>query len=327
MAASFKKVSVILFPLFFISLFKSSRAAGNGVYWGQNGNEGSLADACNTNNYKFVNIAFLSTFGNGQNPTLNLAGHCDPASNGCTNFSKDIQTCQSKGIKVLLSIGGGTGSYSLYSSYDASQLANYLWNNFLGGTSSSRPLGDAVLDGIDFDIEAGDGQYWDELAKALDGFSSQKKVYLSAAPQCPYPDAHLDSAIKTGLFDYVWVQFYNNPQCQYSSGNTNNLVDAWNQWTSSQAKQVFLGVPANDAAAPSGGFIPSDVLISQVLPAIKGSAKYGGVMIWDRFNDGQSGYSNTIKGINHGQSGSCKVNGLVINIYFEGRLQHSISPV
>jgi len=31
-------------------------------------------------------------------------------------------------------------------------------------------VGDAVLD---------------ELAKALDGFSSQKKVYLSAAPQCP----------------------------------------------------------------------------------------------------------------------------------------------
>ena len=228
---------------------------------------------------------------------------------------------------MLLSIGGGVGSYSLNLSYDTTQLANYLWNNFLGGTSSSRPLGDAVLDGIDFVIEAGDGKYWDELAKALDGFSSQKKVYLSAAPQCPYPDTYLDSAIETGLFDYVWVQFYNNPQCQYSSGNTINLVDAWNQWTSSKAKQVFLGVPANDASAPSGGFIPSDVLISQVLPAIKSSPKYGGVMIWDRFNDVQSEYSNAIKGINHGQSGSCKVNGLVINIYFEGRLQHSIGPV
>jgi len=141
---------------------------------------------------------------------------------------------------VLLSIGGGVGSYSLNLSYDTTQLANYLWNNFLGGTSSSRPLGDAVLDGIDFDIEAGDGEYWDELAKALDGFSSQKKVSLSAAPQCPYHDAYLDSTINTGLFDYVWVQFYNNPQCQYSNGNTNNLVNAWNQRTSSQAKQVFF---------------------------------------------------------------------------------------
>nr|AAB25013.1 class III acidic chitinase, AC {N-terminal} {EC 3.2.1.14} [Cicer arietinum=chickpea, cv. ILC 3279, cell culture, Peptide Partial, 30 aa] [Cicer arietinum] len=30
--------------------------AGIAVYWGQNGNEGSLQDACNTNNYQFVNI-------------------------------------------------------------------------------------------------------------------------------------------------------------------------------------------------------------------------------------------------------------------------------
>jgi chitinase len=116
---------------------------------------------------------------------------------------------------------------------------------------------------------------------------------LSAAPQCPYPDAHLDSAIQTGLFDYVWVQFYNNPGCQYSNGNTANLVNAWNQWTSSQAKQVFLGVPANDNAS---GFIPSEVLNSKVLPAIRDSAKYGGVMIWNRFTDGQSEYSNAIKG-------------------------------
>jgi chitinase len=292
----FKQLSILLFPLLLISLFKSSHATGIAVYWGQNGDEGSLADACNTNNYQFVNIAFLSTFGNGQNK-LNLAGHCNPdIINSCTKFSSEIKTCQSKGIKVLLSLGGdaSAGTYSLSSTAEATNLASYLWDNFLGGTSSSRPLGDAVLDGIDFDIEAG-GEHYDELAKALNGFSpqSQKKIYLSAAPQCPYPDAHLNSAIQTGLFDYVWIQFYNNPGCQYSNGNTANLVNAWNQWTSSQAKQVFLGVPANVNAS---GFIPSEVLNSKVLPAIRGSAKYGGVMIWNRFTDGQREYSNAIKG-------------------------------
>ena len=293
--ASLKQVSLLLLPLLLVSLFRSSHAAGIAVYWGQNGGEGSLADACNTGNYQFVNIAFLSTFGNGQTPQLNLAGHCTPSNNDCKKFSSDIKTCQGKGIKVLLSLGGGAGKYSLNSADEATQLANYLWNNFLGGQSNSRPLGDAVLDGIDFDIEAGGGQHWDELAKALNGKSQQKRVYLSAAPQCPYPDAHLDSAIKTGLFDYVWVQFYNNPPCQYANGNINNLVSAWNQWTSSQAKQVFLGVPASQAAAGSG-YIPPDVLTSQVLPAIKKSPKYGGVMLWDRFNDLQSGYSKAIKG-------------------------------
>ncbi|KAG4910591.1 hypothetical protein JHK87_056707 [Glycine soja] len=296
MAALKQVSSLLLFPLFLIfSLFKSSHAGGIAVYWGQNGNEGSLEEACNTDNYQYVNIGFLNVFGNNQTPQLNLAGHCNPSTNECTGLSNDINVCQSKGIKVFLSLGGAVGSYSLNSASEATDLAAYLWDNFLGGQSNSRPFGEAVLDGIDFDIEDGSGQYYGDLARELDAYSQQRKVYLAAAPQCPYPDAHLDSAIATGLFDYVWVQFYNNPQCHYTSGNIDNLVSAWNQWTSSEAKQVFLGLPASEAAAPSGGYIPPDVLISDVLPAISGSPKYGGVMIWDRFNDGQSGYSDAIK--------------------------------
>ena len=83
----------------------------------------------------------------------------------------------------MLSIGGGVGSYSLVSSADAQNVADYLWNNFLGGTSSARPLGDAVLDGIDFDIELGSTQYYDDLARYLSAYSSQgKKVYLTTTP-------------------------------------------------------------------------------------------------------------------------------------------------
>ncbi|KAG6649900.1 acidic endochitinase-like isoform X2 [Carya illinoinensis] len=291
--AAQKQASIsLLFSLLIISLYKSSQAAGIAIYWGQRTDEGTLADTCATGNYQYVNIAFLSTFGNGQTPVLNLAGHCNPSANGCAGQSTDIKACQARGIKVLLSIGGSSGSYSLSSADDAKQVANYLWNNFLGGQSNSRPLGDAVLDGIDFDIEAGSGQPWDELARSLNGFSQQKKVYLAAAPQCPFPDAHLDTAIKTGLFDYVWVQFYNNAQCQYAD-NANNLLSAWNQWTTVQASQVFLGLPAAPEAAPSGGFVTADVLKSQVLPSIKSSAKYGGIMLWNKAFD--SGYSSAIK--------------------------------
>ncbi|XP_054799599.1 acidic endochitinase-like [Prosopis cineraria] len=293
--ASVKQASLLFLPLLLISsLIATSSAAGIAVYWGQNGNEGSLADACNTGNYQFINIGFLFVFDNGQTPKLNLAGHCDGTASTCAGFSNDIKTCQSKGIKVLLSLGGGSGGYSLNSTDEAKQLANYLWNNFLGGSSTSRPLGDAVLDGMDFDMEAGNGQHWEELARALKAFN--QNLILSAAPQCPFPDANLSNAINTGLFDNVWVQFYNNPSCMYTSGNINNLLSSWNQWNTVQAGQMFMGVPASQAAAPSGGFIPADVMISQVLPAIKGSAKYGGVMIWDRFNDLQSKYSDAIKG-------------------------------
>lgn len=288
-------ISLALFISVSIALQIGADAAGIAIYWGQNGNEGTLEETCATGNYDYVNIAFLPTFGNGQTPMINLAGHCDPYTNGCTGLSSDIKSCQAKGVKVILSIGGGAGSYYLTSKEDARQVATYLWNNFLGGTSSSRPLGDAVLDGIDFDIEGGTNLHWDDLATFLSAYSKKgKKVYLTAAPQCPFPDAWVGEALKTGLFDYVWVQFYNNPPCQYSA-DLSDLESAWKQWVSDiPATKIFLGLPAAPDAAGSG-FIPVNDLTSQVLPAIKGSSKYGGVMLWSKYYDDQTHYSASIK--------------------------------
>ncbi|XP_019190785.1 PREDICTED: acidic endochitinase-like [Ipomoea nil] len=284
---------VVAFSLLLLSLINISLGGEIAIYWGQNGGEGTLADTCATNNYNIVNIAFLTTFGSGRTPVLNLAGHCDPGSNQCTGLSDEIRACKSQGIKVMLSIGGGSGSYSLSSADDARNVAQYLWDNYLGGQSGSRPLGDEVLDGIDFDIESGGGQFYDELAKALKAFGTN--VLLTAAPQCPFPDQSLQTAINTGLFDYVWVQFYNNPTaaCQYSAGNTADILNSWNNnWSNIPAQKVLMGLPASQDAA-NNGFIPADVLTSQILPAIKGSTKYGGVMLWSKFND--NGYSSSIK--------------------------------
>uniref|UniRef100_A0A8I6WZ83 Chitinase n=1 Tax=Hordeum vulgare subsp. vulgare TaxID=112509 RepID=A0A8I6WZ83_HORVV len=145
-----------------------------------------------------------------------------------------------------LSIGGGAGGYTLNSEQDAADLAQYIWNSFLGGSSSKRPLGDAVLDGVDFDIEGGNPDYYRRAR---------------GAPQ----------------------------------GNTANLMDSWKQWTSGvHAEYIFLGLPAAPAAAGSG-FIPAGSMESQVLPALKGSGKYGGVMLWSKFYDDHVGYSSAIK--------------------------------
>ncbi|XP_020579199.1 acidic endochitinase-like [Phalaenopsis equestris] len=295
-SSSFSQLAVLTL------LFLSSCLANAGtiaVYWGQNGKEGTLSDTCGTKNYGYVILSFLTVFGGGQTPVLNLAGHCDPPSGTCTSLSSDISSCQSLGIKVLLSLGGDSSGYSLSSSEDASNVAACLWNNFLGGTSSSRPLGSAVLDGIDFDIEAGGSDYYDTLVQTLANYGDQagKKVYLSAAPQCPYPDAHLDKALATGLFDYVWVQFYNNPPCQYASGSAENLINAWGQWTQSvKASAFFVGLPASQDAAPSGGYIPPSNLVSQVLAAVSMSSTYGGIMLWSRYYDLLNGYSDAVKG-------------------------------
>lgn len=81
-------------------------------------------------------------------------------------------------------------------------------------------------------------------------------------------------ALKTGIFDYVWAQFYNNPPCQYSSGSITDLVNASRQWTSDiPASNIFLGLPAVPVAAGSD-FINFSDLTSKVLPAIKVPQKY-----------------------------------------------------
>lgn len=297
--------TLLLSLAFVIQLMTMSglSAAGDLVtYWGQNGNEGTLAQACQTGLYNTVILSFLSIFGEGQQPQLNLAGHCDATSGSCTSLSADINTCQSMGIKVLLSIGGGAGSYDLTSADDASSVATYLWDNYLGGQSDARPLGSAVLDGIDFDIEMGSGTaYYGSLAQSISQLSSGNSI-LTAAPQCPFPDAHLGpdasgSALDSGLFAYVWVQFYNNPPCQYdsSSGSTSALLAAWQQWTSALPNaRLLLGLPASSAASGSG-FIPSDTLLSDVLPQIHSSSNYGGVMLYSYYYDQSSGYGSSIK--------------------------------
>ncbi|CAA3013167.1 acidic endochitinase [Olea europaea subsp. europaea] len=256
MARKYSFITLFLFILF-QAVFETSHSQGGGgiaVYWGQNGNEDTLAETCATSKFSFVNIAFLNKFGNGQTPEINLAGHCSPSSNTCRAVSNGIRACQIKGIKVMLSIGGGIGNYSIASEEDANIVSTYLWNNFLSGESSSRPLGDAILDGIDFDIELGSTKYWDVL-----------------------------------------IQFYNNPPCQYTSGNTDNLKNSWDRWTKSiNAGKIFLGLPAAPRAAGSG-FIPPEVLKSEILPVISKSNKYGGVMLWSKYWDEQSGYSDSIK--------------------------------
>ncbi|KAA8520702.1 hypothetical protein F0562_015026 [Nyssa sinensis] len=287
-------IPLSLLCLFLLALPNGSHAGNITVYWGQNLYEGSLSETCASNLYEIVNVAFLIQFGNGRDLAINLAGHCDPANNGCARFSSEITYCQSLGIKVFLSLGGASGTYTLTSADDARLVANQIWNQFLGGQSSNRPLGNAVLDGVDFDIEGGTTLYWDVLARELLSLSGESKLYLSAAPQCPYPDVWMNSVLQTGLLDYVWIQFYNNPPCQYS-GDLENLRRYWQIWTTSiNATYFFFGLPASPAAAGSG-YVDPTTLINDILPILKESPKYGGIMLWSRYYDLLTGFSRAIK--------------------------------
>lgn len=157
----------------------------------------------------------------------------------------------------------------------------------------SRPFGDAVVDGFDLDFEsqvANAVPFASRLRARMDNATAAgaKPFYLSAAPQCPYPDA-ADGAMLGGavFFDFVMVQFYNNPPCGLSSvqagSATQNSFATWDTWARTVSKnpkvRVLLGVPGGETAAGTGYMEGST--LGPVLTAVRRFSSFGGVMIWD----------------------------------------------
>ncbi|KAL0050996.1 hypothetical protein WJX82_000293 [Trebouxia sp. C0006] len=179
------------------------------AYCGQGGTglttELPLAQACT--HYDMVMLGFLDIFGNGK--------------------------------PVILSIGGGVVNYGLSSTADAQSAASQIWNVYLGGTSSARPFGTSILDGVDLDIEepSTGSQFYPDFVDKLTSLWSgaSKKYYLTAVPQCPFPDAQLGTAL-----------------------NDNALVSSYQQWAGLiSAAKVVPTFPAANAAAGSGYIAPS----------------------------------------------------------------------
>ncbi|URE37050.1 Glycosyl hydrolases family 18 [Musa troglodytarum] len=58
--------------------------------------------------------------------------------------------------------------------------------------------------------------------------------------------------------------------------------------------KVFLGLPASPQVA-GGGFVRLAKLVTQVLPIVKRSEKYRGILLWNRYHDVLYGYSSEVK--------------------------------
>lgn len=212
-----------------------------------------------------------------------------------TSSSKDIATCQKKNKTILLSIGGATYSEGGFKSeQDAKDGAKLMWETFgpkQDGSKSLRPFGDVALDGFDFDFEANVqhmAPFANELRSLMEADKSKQKFYLTAAPQCPYPD-QADKEILNGpvYIDAIWVQFYNN-FCGVNNFNTDPSsskynFDEWDNWAKTVSKnkdvKVIIGVPAFTTAA-STGYIPASEL-AKVIEYTKKFESFGGVMMWD----------------------------------------------
>ncbi|KAL0950816.1 hypothetical protein HGRIS_007580 [Hohenbuehelia grisea] len=242
-------------------------------------------------------VSFLNVFfGPGGVPSINLANTCNPTDNStfpgtnlpnCASLATDIKTCQSKGKIITLSLGGATGSVGFQSDAQATSFAQTVWDLFLGGSSSTRPFGSAVLDGIDLDIEGGNSAGYAAFVNKIRSLSSgaSKKYYITAAPQCVFPDAALSGVLNSASFDAVYVQFYNNPcGLQAFSQPQNWNFGIWDNWarTLSPNKnvKVYIGAPASSTAAGSGYQAPA-TLSSIAVQMRKSFPSFGGIMLWD----------------------------------------------
>lgn len=142
-----------------------------------------------------------TNFGNqcGSETYNNIDGSPSLLLSNCPGLGSNITYCQSKGKKILLSLGGAYPSNQhLDSDATAAKFATFLWEAFgppNASTTTSRPFGDAVVDGFDFDIEsvlvAGENvgdldRGYGNMVNTLRTFyntDKSKTYYISAAPR------------------------------------------------------------------------------------------------------------------------------------------------
>ncbi|KID82549.1 class III chitinase ChiA2 [Metarhizium guizhouense ARSEF 977] len=304
-------------------LARRATGAQNIVYWGQNGGgvveNNDLAAYCTASaGIDIIVLAFLYQYGNGHTiPSGTIGQSCSIAPSGegqnCDALAKAIDTCRATGVKVLLSLGGASGAYSLTSQQEAEAIGQNLWDAYGKPGSSSavpRPFGSTSVDGWDFDIEsnAGNGFYQFMIAKLRANFASDPghQYLITGAPQCPIPEPNMNEIITKAQFDYLWVQFYNNPGC--SVDGTINFAD-WKKkvaGTPSANAKIFIGVPASPLGATGTPTGERYYLEPEKLAALVGryssDPAFGGVMMWAagfsdaNVNNGRT-YAQTAKAI------------------------------
>lgn len=281
---------MIALPFCLSFLLATVNAAELALYWGQAsaGSQKSLAEYCSSTPGDIYIVSFLSAFSGSGTPTLNLAGACSDTFSGssllhCSQVAQDIKTCQSQGKKILLSLGGASGAYGFSSDADGEAFAQTLWDTFGGGSTANRPFDDAVVDGFDFDIENNNQVGYVALANKLRQLFStapSKQFYISAAPQCPYPDASVGDLLSKAQVDYAFIQFYNN-YCSTTGSQFN--WDTWQNFATNTSPnksiKLFLGLPGSSSAAGSGYASPDQV--KQTLSQISGTTNFGGISVWD----------------------------------------------
>jgi len=107
-----------------------------------------------------------------------------------------------------------------------------------------------------------------------------RTYYISAAPQCPRPDASIPLDAMQSM-DFVFVQFYNNGPCNVGQPGFTDSFKAWSSDLSAKGSgpKLYIGAPGWAQGAGSGYVDPS--AMAGVVARVKDVSNLGGVMLWD----------------------------------------------
>jgi chitinase len=149
------------------------------------------------------------------------------------------------------------------------------------------------VDGFDYDFESATSNmvpFGVEMRRLMDEATAggDKSYYITAAPQCPFPDHANEEALDGGVFfDFIQIQFYNN-FCSVASfvegtETQNNFnIGTWDDWAANISLnpnvKILLGIPANTGA---GAGYTDGTKLAAAIQYSKQYASFGGVMMWD----------------------------------------------
>ncbi|KAA1473456.1 glycoside hydrolase family 18 protein [Dentipellis sp. KUC8613] len=296
-----------------LAAFDMNKNTNLAVYWGQNtgGNQQQLSAYCQDDTVDTIMMGFMNVFkGPGNQPSFDFSNICSPGNSSfdgtnlpnCGYMAPDIQTCQSKGKIVTLSLGGGgkVEQVGFDSADDATSFADLIWNEFLGGSSDTRPFGKVVLDGIDLDIETQGQDFYDVFVNRIrsNAKGNSKQFFITGAPQCILPDGHLNTALLNSDLDAIYVQFYNNKQCALDNKSGFNMA-AWDNFAKTKSHnkniKVYIGAPSSTNAAGIG-FVDANTLSGIITSSQKSFSSMGGVMLFDITDATRNGnFQNGVK--------------------------------
>jgi chitinase len=261
--------------------------------------------------YNLVAVAFGNSDSTPGQVTFSLDSGLSSALGGYTQqqFMSDIKTLQSRGQKVILSVGGANGTISVDDATSASNFASSVYSI----------IAQYGFNGVDIDLENGvNPQY---MASALEQLESDvgSSLIITLAPQTVDTQSTGDDYLALALdiksiLTMINTQYYNSGSMNGCDGNvysegTENFMTALaciELQGGLSASQVGLGLPASSSAAGSGYVSPS--LVNDALDCLAARANCGtfvpstaypgirGVMTWSINWDASNGYNfaNTV---------------------------------